>query len=175
MLRNSQRSETSSASASRATWRNVSPTLESASAAVSSERNRLAADVYRGEVGFDELRAPQGAREYARRLAQHGVTPTALVRAYRLGQQIHLTWAIDELVRTYPDPVRVLAAVRTLLSVNFRYIDAVSEQAIEEYQAERERWVRYVAAVDPDRRRVVVRGAGPGRRRVEDAWRLADA
>ncbi|MGW5432953.1 PucR family transcriptional regulator [Streptomyces sp. NPDC004059] len=108
---------------------------------------RLAAQVYGGEIGVGDIRAPHGAREYARRLAQYEVAPTALIRAYRLGQHIHVTWAVDELVRAFPDPVRALAAARTLLSVNFRYIDLISEQVIEDYQAERERWLAHRSTV----------------------------
>jgi hypothetical protein len=104
---------------------------------------RAASTVYRGELELAALAAPTEAREYARRLAQRGVAVTALVRAYRLGQHLHLTWSVEELVREYPDPARALPAVRALLGLNFVYIDTVSEQVIEEYQAERERWLSH--------------------------------
>ncbi|MFE9097018.1 PucR family transcriptional regulator [Streptomyces sp. NPDC007264] len=104
---------------------------------------RAASALYRGELELAELVAPAEAREYARRLAQCGVAVTALVRAYRLGQHLHLAWSAEELVREYPDPARALAAVRALLGLNFVYIDTVSEQVIEEYQAERERWLSH--------------------------------
>jgi DNA-binding PucR family transcriptional regulator len=104
---------------------------------------RAAGALYRGEMEIAALVAPGEAREYARRLAQRGVAVTALVRAYRLGQHLHLMWSAEQLVREYPDPARALAAVRALLGLNFAYIDTVSEQVIEEYQAERERWLSH--------------------------------
>ncbi|MEU6777057.1 helix-turn-helix domain-containing protein [Streptomyces sp. NPDC046759] len=108
---------------------------------------RAASALYRGELELGALAAPAEAREYARRLAQRGVSVTALVRAYRLGQHLHLTWSVEELVRENPDPKRALAAVRALLRLNFVYIDTISEQVIAEYQAERERWLSHRSTV----------------------------
>ena len=55
------------------------------------------AHILRYDVAVDEVATPFAAEEYARRLAQRGIAPIALVRAYRLGQQQVLDWAFDDL------------------------------------------------------------------------------
>lgn len=89
--------------------------------------------------GLGDITAPPGAREYARLLAQHGVPPTALARAYRLGHHLAVQWLLGQLDGVDPD--EALAATATLLDVTFRYIDAISEQVLQEYDAERDRWL----------------------------------
>lgn len=89
--------------------------------------------------GLDEVNVPIGAREYARLLAQHGVPSTALVRAYRLGHQLALEWMIGQLADV--DPAEAFAALGRLLEITFSYIDSISEQVLQEYDAERERWL----------------------------------
>ncbi|MBT2423775.1 helix-turn-helix domain-containing protein [Streptomyces sp. ISL-22] len=108
---------------------------------------RTAAPLYRAELEFAGLAAPAEAREYARRLAQQGVSVMALVRAYRLGQYLHFRWCVDVLIREYADPSRALTAVRGLLQLHYVYVDTVSEQVIEEYQTERERWLSHRSTV----------------------------
>ena len=54
----------------------------------------------------------RAAEEYARRLAQRGISSTALIRAYRLGQSMMVEWAFDELDRREPDAAVALAAGR---------------------------------------------------------------
>ncbi|MEU9244165.1 helix-turn-helix domain-containing protein [Streptomyces sp. NPDC048385] len=128
---------------------------------------RAAGALYRGELDLAELVAPAEAREYARRLAQRGVAVTALVRAYRLGQHLHLMWSVESLVREYPDPARALAAVRALLGLNFVYIDTLSEQVIEEYQAERERWLSHRNTVRAETLERILAGDAVQERTVE--------
>ena len=89
--------------------------------------------------GLGEINAPAGAREYARLLAQHGVPPTALVRAYRLGHQLALEWMLGRLDGI--DPAEAMGATARLLDITFRYIDSMSEQVLHEYDAERDRWL----------------------------------
>ncbi|MEU8622066.1 helix-turn-helix domain-containing protein [Streptomyces sp. NPDC048623] len=97
--------------------------------------------VLRHGVDVDDVTTPAGAREYARRLAQHGVSPNALVRAYRLGQRMVLDWAYALIVEGEPDARLALEAYHELSRITHRYIDSVSEQMIAEYQQERERWL----------------------------------
>ncbi len=81
---------------------------------------------------------PEGAREYARRLAQRGVSVTALVRAYRVGQYMVVDWALGQWQQA---GVQVSAAlIGELHRLSFGYIDSISEQVITEYAAEREHW-----------------------------------
>lgn len=89
--------------------------------------------------GLADITAPPGAREYARLLAQHGVPPTALARAYRLGHHLAVRWLLGRLDGV--DPAEALAATTRMLDITFRYIDEISEQVLREYDAERERWL----------------------------------
>ncbi len=99
------------------------------------------AHLLRGHVRMAELTAPSAAVEYARRLAQRGTPPSALLRAYRLGQQLILRWAHDEIAARVSEPGLALATSQQLTETSFRYIDAVSESVIGAYQAERDLWL----------------------------------
>ncbi|WP_085110506.1 PucR family transcriptional regulator [Mycolicibacillus trivialis] len=89
----------------------------------------------------EELALPAAAVEYARRLAQCGISSNALARAYRLGQRWLLDWFTVELGRVEPDArVAYLAAAR-LQTWSFAYIDWVSERVVAEYEHEREQWL----------------------------------
>lgn len=83
---------------------------------------------------------PTAALEYARRLAQHDVSPNALVRAYRLGQQELLRLVLDEIRARKIDPVLALATFEAVNISASGYIDWISEQVVDVYQAERDRW-----------------------------------
>src|SRR6266540_2777523 len=98
------------------------------------------AHILRYDVDVDEVATPFAAEEYARRLAQRGIAPIALVRAYRLGQQQVVDWAFDELA-TDTDQAVALAAGRIIVDTTFRYIDRISEQVVTAYESERVRWL----------------------------------
>ncbi len=99
--------------------------------------------VARYDVDVDDVTTPFGAREYARRLAQHGISPTALIRAYRLGQQFFIEWALAQLADLEDDPAVAYAAAQEFMAMTFRYIDSISEQVVLEYEAEREKWLAH--------------------------------
>lgn len=98
-------------------------------------------DAVRYDIGIERVEPPTAAFEYARRTAQHGVPVTSLVRAYRLGQQQLLDYVLDEIRRAALDPGSALLVFETMSEVTFRYIDWISEQVIQVYETERERWV----------------------------------
>jgi DNA-binding PucR family transcriptional regulator len=106
--------------------------------------------VLRQVVDVADVTTPAGAREYARRLAQHGVSPNALVRAYRLGQWQLSGWALDLVFELEPDRAVALDAYRMFQQITFRYIDSISEQVLAEYQQERERWLSHRSTVRAD-------------------------
>lgn len=97
--------------------------------------------VARYGVGMDTVEAPWPAVQYARRLAQRGISSNALLRAYRLGQRRVLGWLADELAAIEPDGRVSFAALQMLQDSAFTYIDRVSEQVVAEYETERERWL----------------------------------
>lgn len=89
----------------------------------------------------ERLEPPSAAYEYARRLAQRGVPISALVRAYRLGQQYLLRQAFDVSSRTEtPADIRAQAYDRMVTEV-FDYIDWISQGVVLVYEEERESWL----------------------------------
>lgn len=117
------------------------------------------AHLLQGHVPIEGIRAPAAAVEYARRLAQRGTPPSALLRAYRLGQQLVLQWANEQIVRQVSDPTLALATSNLLTDISFQYIDAVSEDVIEAYQDERERWLANRSAVQRETVDALLAGA----------------
>ena len=93
----------------------------------------------RYDLPVAESHAPAAAREYARRLAQRGIGVTALIRAYRLGQELVTVWAFEQLATMAADPAVALRAERQFSELTFRFIDSISEQVVEEYETERAR------------------------------------
>ena len=116
--------------------------------------------VLRQVIDVDDVTTPAGAREYARRLAQHGVSPNALVRAYRLGQWRLSGWALDRITEREPDRDVALDAYRMFLEITFRYIDSISEQVLAEYEHERERWQAHRSTVRAEILERLVAGDG---------------
>jgi hypothetical protein len=110
--------------------------------AASNENNlQTFVRILRYDMPVGEAAAPPVAVEYARRLAQRGVSVSALNRAYRLGQKIALAWAVERTYEVAPDPLIAYHSCRGLIDVSFEYIDIVSEQVVGEYEAERTRWL----------------------------------
>ncbi|GAA4743349.1 helix-turn-helix domain-containing protein [Nocardioides endophyticus] len=100
------------------------------------------AQVLRNVVDVESVVAPIGAREYAERLAQRGVSLIALLRAYRLGQRILMDWSFSKLDETV-DPDVALASYHAFSGLIYRYVDSISEQVVAEYQREHERWIAH--------------------------------
>jgi hypothetical protein len=90
--------------------------------------------------------APSAALEYARRLAQRGVSTFALIRAYRLGQARFLRHVIENLVRhgAAGDGQLTVDGKATIDVVDrvTTYIDTVVEQLIVAYAQAREEWLK---------------------------------
>src|SRR6516225_5113718 len=87
------------------------------------------------------VQAPTAALEQARRIAQQGLPVSVLVRIYRLGQRSFTRLALSELQRIDVSPdarVRIVAGITETL---FAYVDWMSQQVVEVYEEERERWL----------------------------------
>lgn len=95
----------------------------------------------RHDITLDKIEPPSAAYEYARRLAQRGVAVSALVRAYRLGQQHLLELMFAECERMDAEPAARAAAYEEVVAVTFDYIDWISQRVITVYEDERERWL----------------------------------
>lgn len=97
----------------------------------------------RHSIPLEDVEVPTAAVAHARRLAQHGVPVTALVRAYRLGQGHLLEECHIALTDSAsPNPEIGLRALSILTSRTFAYIDWVSQEVVTAYEAERDQWVR---------------------------------
>ncbi|CAM3504685.1 helix-turn-helix domain-containing protein [Nocardioides dubius] len=118
----------------------------------------MLAHVFRGHVPMSDVQAPAAAVEYARRLAQRGTPPSALLRAYRLGQQLVLRWAGEQLTNRPIPPELALATSQLLMETSFEYIDRVSESVMGAYQDERERWLANRSAVQREMVETLLRG-----------------
>lgn len=99
------------------------------------------ARILRYGLAIPESIAPPAAAEYARRLAQRGTDPVALLRAYRLGQETTLSWALQRVDGHAADRPVAIEATHRFVEASFRYIDAVSTQVVAEYEGERVRWL----------------------------------
>ena len=99
------------------------------------------ARILRYGLEIPEVIAPPAAAEYARRLAQRGTDPVALLRAYRLGQETTLSWALQRVDGQAPDRSVAIGATHKFVEASFRYVDAVSTQVVAEYESERVRWL----------------------------------
>jgi len=95
----------------------------------------------RHDIVVDNIEPPSAAYEYARRLAQRGVPVSALVRAYRLGQQFLLEQAFAEFELIDTEPELRGAGLERVVAVTFDYIDWISQRVITVYEDERERWL----------------------------------
>ncbi|MFJ8503615.1 PucR family transcriptional regulator [Streptomyces avermitilis] len=97
--------------------------------------------VFENDIPLDRIEGPAAALEYARRLAQRGISLSAMVRAYRIGHWRFLQWCLDELKRQDADEDLATATNRRMLQVSFGYIDRVTEHVIVVYQLERDHWL----------------------------------
>ena len=95
----------------------------------------------RYEIAVQRVQAPTAAMEYARRLAQHGVPVHGLVRGYRVGQRRMNELVFAEVQATDMEPMARLAVLEKMSATMFAYIDWMSQQVVEVYEDERERWL----------------------------------
>ena len=95
----------------------------------------------RHAIPIEKVELPTAALEHARRLAQRGVTVNALVRAYRLGHKALLDAVLDEIRVSDMDPPLSIAVFRQISEVTFGYIDWITQQVVDTYQGEHDRWM----------------------------------
>jgi DNA-binding PucR family transcriptional regulator len=87
------------------------------------------------------VRAPTAALEHARRIAQLGLPVNVLVRIYRLGQRRFTRLVFGELQQIDIAPHARVTIVETITETLFAYVDWMSQQVVEVYEEERERWL----------------------------------
>lgn len=89
-------------------------------------------------VGVEKVKAPPAAIEYARRLAQHDVSPHAMMRAHRLGQRRMTELVFTELQALGLEPAARVAVIQAITKALLKYVDSVELQALAAYQGERQ-------------------------------------
>jgi DNA-binding PucR family transcriptional regulator len=95
----------------------------------------------RHDTPVERVEAPTAALEHARRIAQQGLPVNVLIRIYRLGQRKFTHLVFGELQRIDVAPHARVAIVETITETLFAYVDWMSQQVIEAYEEERERWL----------------------------------
>jgi DNA-binding PucR family transcriptional regulator len=95
----------------------------------------------RHAIPIEKVELPTAALEHARRLAQRGITVNALVRAYRLGHKAVLDAVLTEIRASELEPQLGLAVFRQISEITFGYIDWITQQVVNTYQAEHDRWM----------------------------------
>jgi DNA-binding PucR family transcriptional regulator len=101
---------------------------------------------------------PVAAVEWARNMVHRGLQLSTILRAYRLGHgQFWQTWH-GLLVERIPDQDLRSRVLERTSAFMFAYVDAVCARLVEEYAAERERWVRSAAAVRSEMARRLLAG-----------------
>ena len=80
----------------------------------------------------------------------------AIVRAYRLGHELILNFARNEINDAKLDPRMSLAVFERMTAVTFRYVDWISQEVVVEYERERERWLEHRNSVRAIRVREVL-------------------
>lgn len=120
--------------------RTIGPAIELLAASV-RENVATLLHALQHDIPPERVHLPSAAVEYTRRLAQHDVPVTALVRAYHVGQ-----WRLTELFFTELEAVDIAPADRTFLAEVlttrlFAYLDQFIQQVIMTYEHERELWL----------------------------------
>ncbi|WP_433754621.1 helix-turn-helix domain-containing protein [Nocardia sp. CA-135398] len=109
---------------------------------VASTESNLAAilDMLTLAIGLDDITVPPAAAEYARRFAQHDLSLPALLRAYRLGENMFVQWTMTLLTELHPPTDVAMATAARIAGLVNSYIDQVIEGLIDIYDNERRRW-----------------------------------
>ena len=102
--------------------------------------------------------APIAAIDFARRLAQHDVPLTELIRAYRVGQTRFIRHCIHELLEQSAGDHNEGLAILEIVETISQYVDHVVEQVVSAYAHARDGWVHDRSAVLAIQVREVLRG-----------------
>jgi hypothetical protein len=92
-------------------------------------------------VPISRLQPPSAAVEYARRLAQRGIPPNSLIRAYHMGQNdmVNLFYGTVEEMGLSHD--LTIAVLRHATALVYSYIDWISQYVFDVYERERSLWL----------------------------------
>ncbi|MFJ9371654.1 PucR family transcriptional regulator [Nocardia sp. NPDC101769] len=128
-------------------------------------------DVLHYEIPIDRVEPPTAALEYARRVARRGVPANAVIRAYRLGQQVLLELVLDEIRAAEVAPTLALDVCERITQVSFGYIDWISQQVLATYETEHALWLENRNTLRAERVRELLVGGDVDIDAVADAIR----
>jgi DNA-binding PucR family transcriptional regulator len=95
----------------------------------------------RHELGSIHYHAPTAALAFSRHLAREGVSLAAILRSYRLGQEVLFARAA-ELASEAPSDGDAVSALARIGTVSFRFVDGAMTDVAHEYETQRELFIR---------------------------------
>jgi len=102
---------------------------------------------------------PASAIAFARAGVHRQVPLTALMRNYRIGQQLIWQWFFDRIVAHTEDAARQATAVELISNWIFTYVDAAVTRAEQVYEVQREQWLRSAQASRDEAITAILSGA----------------
>jgi DNA-binding PucR family transcriptional regulator len=95
----------------------------------------------RHELGSIHYHAPAAALAYSRHLAREGVSLAAILRSYRLGQEVLFARATELALEEASDD-RAVSALARIGAASFRFVDGAMTDVAHEYETQRELFIR---------------------------------
>ncbi|MFI6430114.1 PucR family transcriptional regulator [Rhodococcus oryzae] len=117
------------------------PLIASMQAATAVESLASVRQILQHRIEAGRTDAPATAIEYARRLAQRGVSPAAMERANRLSTDTVMRWCLEQMELLSDDVAVVSQAAVLIMTDTAGYGDRVAHQLAAVYEAERELWL----------------------------------
>ncbi|MFI7666791.1 PucR family transcriptional regulator [Nocardia sp. NPDC049526] len=114
----------------------------------------------RHDIPVARVQAPTAAIEYAKRLAQHGVSVNSLIRAYWVGQRRMSELVFAEVRDGDIAAQRHIDVLQSITTTLFSYIDSITRQVVAAYQSEREQWLENQNSIRALKVREVLSGTG---------------
>lgn len=125
-----------------------------------SSRSHMVAFVraVRGGERLDRLEPLPEALAFARATVRRGVPLHLVLRSYSIAHGFWLQAWEERLAAVAPDQETLVEATQRLVALTFAYFDGHSLRLTEEYERERERWVRGAQALRAETVRAIVGG-----------------
>ncbi len=109
---------------------------------VLSEHIDIVLDFFERGPESSKVTTTPAAIDFARRLAEHGVQISDLLRLHRLVHAYLLHLLYEETGRLTKDPELINAVTITLSTLAFEYADHTAQQAVAAYQKARDSWLQ---------------------------------
>jgi DNA-binding PucR family transcriptional regulator len=126
---------------------NADPELRASTYASTDSVLRLIVDLSRTGRPPSEALPPPAAVDYAREFVRRGLPLDSLLRAYHIGQATFFRRWTARAHDTIADPHELTQAVELGANWTFDYVETLSDELVQRYGEERERWIRSAAAV----------------------------